>query len=133
MEFTKVEEQGVLLCLIIKRIDKSTQTEFFTKPEDILQAGVIHLSSRRHVLRHRHSDLQRMTIGTSEVLLVIKGDVTLQVFSLQSDSIVETIHLGVGDLVVLIAGGHSFSSELESCMLEVKNGPYDPLIDKVYF
>jgi hypothetical protein len=133
MEIIKIDEEDVLLSIVIRQIRQSSGTEFFTNPEQILQVGLIHVSPDRQVLRHRHNSLERKTLGTSEVLLVLDGKVKLEVFSVNSDALIKSIDLFEGDLVVLIAGGHSFSSEIKSAMLEVKNGPYDLILDKVYF
>lgn len=133
MKIRKILEAGVLLALVIRQIHEVTDTEFFTNPEDILQLGMIQVTRDRQIMRHRHNNLQRRTEGTSEVLLILEGKVNLQVYSLNSDTLIESIDLIQGDLVILVAGGHSFTSETESKMLEVKNGPYDFVNDKVYF
>ncbi len=133
MEIEAIEEKGVLLAQILSNLSNKTVTEFATDPQHILQVGTIEVNEKRSIPRHRHQQTKRSISGTSEVLIVIKGEVIANIFSQFSTDLIATRKLIVGMVIVLHTGGHSFESAEDSVLLEIKNGPYSESLDKVFF
>lgn len=133
LDIENIEENGKVLAQVLTSLSRSVKTEFITSPDQKLQVGTIEVNSCRNIPRHRHQQTKRISFGTSEVLMVIKGEVTAKIFSDSSADLVATRVLCEGMVIVLHSGGHSFESSIESILLEVKNGPYNENLDKVYF
>ncbi len=51
----------------------------------------------------------------------------------QDQALIAECGLGVGDVVVLIAGGHGFRMLEDTVLTEVKQGPYTGIEEKVRF
>ena len=133
MEIEAIEEKGVLLAQILSNLSNKTTTEFATDPKHILQVGTIEVNENRNIPRHRHQQTKRNITGTSEVLIVIKGEVVAKIFSQSTTHLIATRTLLAGMVIVLHNGGHSFESTKDSILLEVKNGPYSESLDKEFF
>lgn len=133
MKIEDIEEKGVLLAQILSNLSNKTTTEFATNPQHILQVGTIEVNEKRSIPRHRHQQTKRSISGTSEVLIVIKGEVVANIFSQFTTDLIATRKLLVGMVIVLHTGGHSFESIEDSVLLEIKNGPYSESLDKVFF
>jgi len=133
LNIDNVYESETLLCIFIQNLSDSTLSKFITEDQAIIQAGIIHVNPNREINRHRHNKILRNTMGTSEVLIVVKGQVVATIFSEFSESMICKRILKEGDVVILFNGGHGFSSQEDSILFEVKNGPYSQAVDKVYF
>jgi hypothetical protein len=71
-------------------------------------------------------------VGTSEVLIVRKGRCEVDFFD-DARSLVATRELGVGDVMLLLSGGHGFRVLEDTVFCEVKQGPYTGLVEKERF
>lgn len=120
------------LCAVVITMDDGIgATEFFTQEDSILQVGQIALSSGKRILAHRHLPVPRSTVGTSEVLVILKGTVKMFLYGDGSD-IQITKEVSEGQAVLLVGGGHAFESDTECKILEIKNGPFLKNGDKEY-
>ena len=106
-------------------------TEFFTQDDSILQVGQIALSSEKRILAHRHLPVPRSTVGTNEVLVILKGTLKMHLYGDGSD-IEITKEVREGQAVLLVGGGHAFESATDCKILEIKNGPFLKNSDKEY-
>jgi mannose-6-phosphate isomerase-like protein (cupin superfamily) len=79
---------------------------------------------------HTHNPVSREVSYTSETLFIRKGKVRIDFYMQQRD---DEPRAGVGDVVLLIAGGHGFEVLEELNMIEVKQGPYVGDADKTSF
>ncbi len=96
---------------------------FFT-PRDLgLQVGAIRHPAGYEVKPHIHLPRSRQVTNTQEVLLIRSGIVKIRVYTFSQEMAAERL-LRVGDMVVLVAGGHSLTCLGEVEILEVKTGPY---------
>jgi hypothetical protein len=123
--------RGQLCAVVITLDDGIGVTEFFTQDDSILQVGQIALNSEKHILAHRHLPVPRATVGTNEVLVVLKGKLKMHLYGDSSD-IEITKEISEGQAVLLVGGGHAFESDTECKILEIKNGPFWELGDKEY-
>ena len=57
---------------IYRQISSLNQTQFMSSPDDKLQVGLICKDIEDIVEKHRHNDVERKTIGTSEVLYCLR-------------------------------------------------------------
>lgn len=109
--------------------EKST----FVTPEHLSQQlGFIVVASGSTIKPHRHNEIRREVFGTPEVITVRSGRCAVDLYS-DSNELVISTELLRGDVIALVAGGHGFRMLEDTTLMEVKQGPYSPLSDKVHF
>jgi hypothetical protein len=130
IEAIGVGEEG--FCYIVRAGTLPGSTTFFTPPEADLQVGLI-IHDRGHgIPRHEHRKTVRNLTGTGEVLLVQGGRCEIDFYD-DNQQLVTTRELRVGDIVILLGGGHGLRMLEDTVLLEVKQGPYIGLEEKVVF
>ena len=105
---------------------------YATDNDNELQIATFNLKKEQEILRHIHPPQDRKINTTSEVLIVLEGEIE---FTLYDDDL-ELCHSAVakkGNLLVLMSGGHGLKILQDTKFIEVKQGPYDEKIDKVRF
>lgn len=126
-----VHESQCLACIIRARLAPS-ETKFVTPNDWGQQVGFIVYKAGSEIARHRHRPLERRIVGTSEVLVVRRGCCEVELFT-ESGVPVCTRRLNVGDVIVIVAGGHKYRMLEDTVLLEVKQGPYTGVDEKEYF
>jgi hypothetical protein len=122
----------VPLCIIIRAAYSPEQTTFLTPPEFKQQVGYVVYPAGGEVRRHVHKKLKRQLDGTSEVVLVKKGRCVIDVYN-DDRELVASRELHPGDLLLMVGGGHGFRMLEPTVLLEVKQGPYIGVDEKVLF
>jgi len=72
---------------------------------------------------HFHKKVKRETVGTQEVIYIVKGKMRIDFFDDNRIKIDERI-LKTGDVILLNEGAHGIVMLEETKFIEVKNGPY---------
>lgn len=126
------DKEGCPLCYVIRAGFLPARTTFVT-PEDFKQqVGYVVYAAGGEVPRHTHKDLPRYLIGTSEVIVVKKGRCLLDIYD-ANRMFVDTRELGIGDVMLMVGGGHGFRMLEDTVLLEVKQGPYTGVDEKERF
>lgn len=118
MTETYEAKDGRLLARVVRNWQSGGGTQFVSAPEDILQLGVLRFPTDHEVPAHVHNPVERTTVGTMEVLLVVTG---------VAEVVLENnyVLLGPGDAIALMPGTrHSLRVLHEATILECKNGPF---------
>jgi len=121
-----------LAAIIIDFLGDLTSTTFFTDNETPLQVGMIVKKFNEPVNAHRHNVFQRKVLGTTEFLFVLEGSMALTIYD-ESFQDPELFEIPKGSGVLLLSGAHAIDFEEPTKLIEVKQGPYEDEIDKVYF
>ncbi len=108
------------------------RTTFFTPPEFKQQVGYVVYPSGGEVQRHLHLPLERHLVGTSEVLLLLKGRAHFNVYD-DDRNLIATREVCQGDVLLMVGGGHGFRMTEDTVFLEIKQGPYLDLEEKERF
>ena len=108
------------------------QTTFYTPSESPFQVGKIVYPAGSEIPRHLHRKTRRSIVGTSEVLVVQKGRMIVDLYA-DDHTFLCSREMGPGDVIVLAAGGHGFRLIEDTVLLEVKQGPYGGDQDKELF
>ena len=127
-----ISDIGKPLTYIIRREAIPESTTFLTPPEFKQQVGFIVYPANGEVMRHSHRQLERYLVGTSEVLLLLKGKALIDVYN-DKRELIATRDLNEGDLILMIGGGHGFRMLEDTIFLEVKQGPYMGIDEKERF
>jgi hypothetical protein len=125
----KVEHNGKLLAIIIRRNYSSTGIKFFTPNDFSQQLGYMNRPKGYCIQPHIHNQVKREVTYTQEVLLVKSGKVKVDFFD-QEKIFLESKIIFTGDVILLAHGGHGFEMLEATEMIEVKQGPYSSELDK---
>ena len=128
----QIATNGTCLAMIIRACFVPDKTTFLTPPECKQQVGLIVYPEGGEIQRHVHRQLHREIVGTSEVLIVRQGCCEVDFYD-DERQLVATRELNEGDLLLMIAGGHGFRMLEDTVLLEVKQGPYTGLEEKIRF
>ena len=127
-----VEHDGKVLCILVRATPWPTQTEFYTPNDYNMQLGNIVYPAGSAIPRHSHRPVTRTVTGTSEVLVVQKGEMFSDLYD-DDRNLVATHKMTAGDAVALVSGGHGFRLIEDTVLLEVKQGPYSGVQEKDRF
>jgi cupin fold WbuC family metalloprotein len=116
--------EGVLAIVVTADHRVRAPVEFVTAPTEPQQVAVMSHRAGTVIPPHRHHERRREVTRTSEVLLVRRGKVRVDIYTSAGEWVATRV-LGAGDLVVLQSGGHSLTFEDDTELVEVKQGPYE--------
>ena len=126
------DKNNKLLAIILRYQDFSSGKYFATENDQELQLATFDLEKNTVIEKHYHPEQQREIKTTSEVLVVMEGQIEEEIF----DDELLLLHkdiLNKGDVLALYSGGHGLKLSQDSKFIEVKQGPFFPDIDKVRF
>ena len=123
---------GQQLAYIVRGGHVPEATTFITPSSFKQQVGYVVYPAGGQIKRHTHRPLERHLIGTSEVLVVLKGRAEIDVYD-DELALVATRELHSGDVMLMIGGGHGFRMLEDTVFLEIKQGPYTGLDEKEQF
>ena len=127
-----ISADGHPLTYIIRGGHLPDRTIFLTPPEFKQQVGYVAYPAGGVIARHMHVPIHRHLIGTSEVLVVLKGHAWIDVYD-DAHGLVASRELRAGDVMLMVGGGHGFRIIEDAVFLEIKQGPYEGLEEKERF
>jgi hypothetical protein len=127
-----IYHNGELYALILRNNFKSESITFFTPDSLSQQLGYLPHKKGNIINPHRHNINKREILYTQEVLFLKQGKVKVNFYD-SNHSYVGTEIVSQGDVILLCGGGHGFEIIEDSIMIEVKQGPYVGIDDKVRF
>ena len=127
-----IAANGLPLCYIVRSSLAPRETTFVTPPEFQQQVGFVPYKACSEIPRHAHLPLERHMVATTEVLVVREGRGLLDAYD-DERNLVDTREIAAGDVVLLIGGGHGFRMLEDTLFLELKQGPYLGVDEKVRF
>ena len=105
---------------------------FATENSNEMQLASFNLEKGEEIIRHHHPNQERNIKMTSEVIVVLKGEIKVDLYDLDlnyhSDHIISE-----GEVIALFSGGHGITITENAEFIEVKQGPYNPDTDKEHF
>jgi hypothetical protein len=130
LEVIKASE--LILCYLIRNSFQPEITEFITPPDEKQQIGFIVYPSGSTISRHTHLPHQRHLRGMAEAIIVRSGQCQIDLYDDQHE-LIATRDLYVGDVVLLVNGGHGFRIMEDTVLMEIKLGPFLGKEDKELF
>jgi quercetin dioxygenase-like cupin family protein len=127
-----ISADGHPLTYIIRGGHLPDRTTFLTPPEFKQQVGYVAYPAGGVIARHMHLPIHRQLIGTSEVLVVLKGHAWIDVYG-DAHELVASRELHTGDVMLMVGGGHGFRVIEDTVFLEIKQGPYQDQEEKERF
>jgi hypothetical protein len=123
---------GQALCYILRSSFQPDRPTFPTPPEFTLQVGYIVYPEGHQIERHYHPSVERHLTTTSEVLVVRKGSCEIDIYDDRQEPVATRL-LRVGDVAIIVAGGHGFRMLEDTVLLEIKQGPFSGGVQKETF
>ena len=126
------DKENNLLALKVVLDLQQNDKEFHTSSEQSFQLGTFNLQKGESLERHVHLENERTIFNTSEVILLTKGKVKVEIFDKHKIFVTEQI-INAGELILFFQGGHSFEMLEDAKFIEIKQGPYIEGQDKKRF
>lgn len=120
--------EGLLAIFVSGRFSRPGAT-FFTDPGLSQQVAMIDYPEGHRIQAHTHYQRPRIIHHTREVLVLKSGLVEVLVYSSDGRLAGRRV-MEPGDVAVLVSGGHGVEFLRDSAMIEIKQGPFDPRLDK---
>ena len=127
----QITDKGLLIATIIRAGFKKDGIEFFTPNEYSQQLGYMNRPKGYKIMAHRHTKNENIGIPTYEVLYIKSGKLKILLYDNENFFIKELILL-IGDVILLVTGGHSLEMLEDTELIEIKQGPYNEN-DKINF
>jgi hypothetical protein len=128
----RIIHEGRFLALILSNRFNEPGVHFFTPDDFSQQLAYMRHPTGKLIAPHVHNPVPREVEFTHEVLFVRKGLLRVDFYDPEQHYL-ESRVLGVGDVILLMQGGHGFEVLEEVEMIEVKQGPYLGEQDKTRF
>jgi hypothetical protein len=123
---------GKLAAILLKAGYDESGIHFFTSSELSQQLASMSYPAGKIIPAHTHRPVRRDVFSTQEALFIRKGKLRVDFYSSEQEYRCSRI-LQIGDVILLVAGGHGFEVLEELNMVEIKQGPYTGDNDKVTF
>ena len=122
-----------LLALIVRgKYRNKKGITFFTPSESIQQFGYMKHRKSHIIKPHLHKKRLTKIFYTTEVILLLKGIMRVDFYNQFKEYLFSKI-LKEKDIIMLVHGGHGFKILKDVEMLEIKQGPYNLIRDKIKF
>lgn len=127
--YNREGEKIALFCQGLQ--SRQEAVDFVSDSNDELQVGIMNRPKGYVIKPHAHNLVKRKLNYTTEVLIILAGVLKTMFFDEENEFIREII-LREGDVLVLFKGAHGFEVIENVRMIEVKQGPYQGINDKVF-
>ena len=129
----KIFNKKVLYALIVRSdYRKKKGVNFFTDQSATQQFGFMNHKKGHLIFPHRHNKRKSKIEITTEVIIILEGILRVDFYDLKEKYLFSK-KLYSDDIIMLSNGGHGFKVLKDVKMIEVKQGPYSPVKDKVKF
>lgn len=120
----EIYDKDILLTIVLRDGDYLSGTNFYSNPQDYIQAGTWNHPKGHKIQAHSHCAFDRVVGKTQEAVFLKKGKMKSNIYDLQEKKLAE-ITLNPGDIAIYLNGGHDFEMlEDNTQVFELKNGPY---------
>lgn len=127
-----IDLSGNRLALLVRGAFAPSGVQFLSDSMDTQQLAYMSRPKGEYIAAHSHLEFPRQISGTSEVLIMRKGSMRVDLFASSRDY-VGSVTMRSGDVIVLMNGGHGFELLEDVDFIEIKQGPYVDGKDKERF
>jgi len=129
----KIIHKKKLLALIVRnKYRKRKGVTFFTPSQATQQFGYMKHKKKYIIKPHLHKKRLTKILSTTEVIFLLKGILRVDFYSTKKKYLYSKT-LKEKDIILLVYGGHGFKVIKDVEMIEVKQGPYSAIKDKIKF
>ena len=129
----KIINKRKLLALIVRGKYRNKKGITFFTPNESTQQFAYMKHNKKHVIKpHLHKRRLTKVFYTTEVILLLKGILRVDFYNQFKKYLFSKI-LKKQDIIMLVHGGHGFEVLKDVEMIEIKQGPYNLIKDKMKF
>ena len=129
----KIYHKKKLFALIVRsKFRKKSGINFFTEDNSNQQIGYMKHGKDHIIKPHRHKRRDTNIFYTTEVIILFKGLLRVDFYDEKQKYLFSKI-INAKDIIMLVHGGHGFKVLKKTEMIEIKQGPYSVIKDKVKF
>ena len=129
----KIYHKKKLLAIIINEKKFFQPGVNFITPNFLpLQLGFINHNSNTFINPHTHNYYLRKIKKTTEILLIKKGILRVDFYNKNNNYLFSKI-INKNHILILIDGTHGFKIIKNCLIIEIKQGPFSPSLDKKRF
>ena len=129
----KIVHKKKLLALIVRgKYRNKKGITFFTPNNSTQQFGYMKYNKKHIIKPHLHKKRVTKISYTTEVILILRGRLRVDFYNIFKKYLFSKI-LNEKDIIMLVHGGHGFKVLKDIEMLEIKQGPYSLIKDKIKF
>ncbi len=129
----KIIYKKKLLALIVRGKYRNKKGITFFTPNNAIQQFGYMKHKKQHIIKpHLHKKRLTKIFYTTEVILLLKGILRIDFYNRFKKYLFSKI-LKEKDIIMLVHGGHGFKVLKNIEMLEIKQGPYNLIKDKIKF
>jgi len=129
----KVTYKKKKLAFIVRGKYRSRKGITFFTPNEFTQQFGYMKHKKKHVIKpHVHKKRLTKIYYTTEVILLLKGILRVDFYTQFKKYLFSKV-LKAKDIIMLINGGHGFKVLKNVEMIEIKQGPYSLIKDKIKF
>jgi|TARA_B100000959_G_scaffold281031_1_gene344183 hypothetical protein len=129
----KIIYKKKLLALIVRGKYRNKKGITFFTPNNAIQQFGYMKHKKQHIIKpHLHKKRLTKIFYTTEVILLLKGILRIDFYNRFKKYLFSKI-LKEKDIIMLVQGGHGFKVLKNIEMLEIKQGPYNLIKDKIKF
>ena len=118
-----IKNQSKIIAIIIRKNISINGVKFFTPHSYPFQIGFHNRPKDTFLKPHLHPIHNFFIKSSQEVLYVLTGKISVDLYSLNKNFIGQKILKG-GDSILFVNGGHAIKFLKKSKIFEVKQGPY---------
>jgi len=126
------DKKNNLLAIVVRNNESDKEKNFITDDDAEFQVATFNLKKDIEIQKHYHPPQKRDINSTSEVIVILDGELTIDIYSGEQE-LIESVKLTNGDLINMVSGGHGITMNTDTKFVEVKQGPYIDEIDKIRF
>lgn len=130
----KIVYKKKILAIILneRKYTRKKGIKFVTPNFFTLQLGFMNHAKNHFIKPHTHRNFIRKINKTAEVLFVKNGILRIDFYASKTKYLYSKI-LKKNDIAILIQGSHGFKVIKKCSLIEIKQGPFHPVLDKVKF
>ena len=129
----KIYHKKKLYALIVRaKFRKKKGISFFTPNDTNQQFGYMNHDKGHLIKPHKHKKRATKIFYTTEVIIIFKGSLRVDFYDQKQKYLFSKI-IKEKDIIMLVHGGHGFKVLKNVEMIEVKQGPYHLIKDKIKF
>ena len=129
----KIINNKKLLALIVRgKYRNKKGITFFTPNNSTQQFGYMKHKKKHIIKPHLHKKRVTKISHTTEVILILKGKLRVDFYNSSKKYLLSKV-IKEKDIIMLVHGGHGFKVLNDVEMLEIKQGPYSLIKDKIKF
>lgn len=132
MRIKKIISEDQILAIIIPYEFNIEGVHFITENESSLQLAFIKSAKKSSIKRHLHPEFIRQVNCTMECLFIRNGKLKIEFYN-EDREYIDKYVASRGDVILFTSGGHGIKYIENSELIEIRQGPYNKKMDKVFF